>query len=141
MMVGLARRPAGTKKPTSRHVVHVEPLLPDELNGPNEMYIGIIDILTRYTCRKRFERVFYRCCRRNASCVPPANYAARFVNFFGYIFSCQPHQLHQPASEFAQAWDDRPSDLAHRFGWSAICSGIAGSRAITSTEAAVNCAT
>ena len=56
-------------------------------------YIGIIDVLQEYTTRKAFEsqyRYLQTQGRPEASCVPPEDYAARFISFFDEISRREP---------------------------------------------------
>ena len=50
-------------------------------------FIGIIDILTEYNCKKSVEYFFklIRYCSENMSCVPPVNYMNRFNNYMETI--------------------------------------------------------
>lgn len=55
---------------------------------PNEIYfIGVIDILQNYSLFKRLENAFVgiKYSRRNISCVPPPEYADRFLSFISSI--------------------------------------------------------
>lgn len=66
--------------------------LPMKLKGPNGeecfegkiFYMGIIDVLQEYNTRKAIEASYrmMRVNRMQASCVAPAEYSTRFVNFF-----------------------------------------------------------
>ncbi len=51
-------------------------------------FIGIIDILTEYSTRKKFEHVFksIKYDGRTISCVPPEQYADRFISFMKDAF-------------------------------------------------------
>ena len=46
-------------------------------------YIGIIDILTNYNCKKTLEYLFkkIRYCSNTMSCVPPSDYQERFIQY------------------------------------------------------------
>lgn len=52
-------------------------------NYPIIYYLGIIDILQEYNIKKKVENAFKRITdsQQEISCVDPATYAARFVNF------------------------------------------------------------
>ena len=52
-------------------------------NNEEIYYIGIIDILTNYNCKKSLEYFFkkIRYCSNTMSCVPPSNYQERFVEY------------------------------------------------------------
>jgi hypothetical protein len=57
-------------------------------------YMGIIDVLQEYTTRKAIEsqyRYLQTQGRPDASCVPPADYSERFINFFDEVTRRDPH--------------------------------------------------
>merc|ERR1711971_968267 len=86
MMVGLAERPLGDKLTFGRHLVEAVTLVPPNRGDPNLMYIGIIDILTPWSCFKGIEAFLGLYRGRNISCKHPVEYAARFRDFMRYIF-------------------------------------------------------
>ena len=52
-------------------------------NNEEIYYIGIIDILTNYNCKKTIEYIFkkIRYCSNTMSCVPPSDYQERFIQY------------------------------------------------------------
>ena len=52
-------------------------------NDDEIYYIGIIDILTNYNCKKTLEYIFksIRYCSNTMSCVPPSDYQERFIQY------------------------------------------------------------
>eukprot|EP00927_Polykrikos_kofoidii_P057413 TRINITY_DN51545_c0_g1_i1.p1 TRINITY_DN51545_c0_g1~~TRINITY_DN51545_c0_g1_i1.p1 ORF type:complete len:462 (-),score=59.52 TRINITY_DN51545_c0_g1_i1:127-1512(-) len=85
MMVGLALRPHNDKAIFGRHTVEAITLLPYKAGDPDVMYVGIVDILTRFGFLKRCESMIGKCLRRDVSCKPPGEYAQRFRGFFRYV--------------------------------------------------------
>ena len=57
------------------------------LNKDEIYFLGIIDILTEYNCKKSTEHFFkvIRYCSENMSCVPPLPYMTRFNNYMENI--------------------------------------------------------
>ena len=55
------------------------------LREPEIYFLGIIDILQLYNRKKKIEHFFKSRCttarRERLSCVPPAEYASRFIDF------------------------------------------------------------
>ena len=53
------------------------------ITGNEIYYLGIIDILTEYNCKKGVEHFFkmIRYCSEKMSCIPPINYMNRFNNY------------------------------------------------------------
>lgn len=86
LLVGLAHRPSHDKKPVSRHVVRAINLITSSEDEHNLVYCGIIDILTKYTCRKVAETRALTPISGNISCKPPLEYAERFKAFMRHIF-------------------------------------------------------
>merc|ERR1719188_1656612 len=93
MIFGLARR-KGVAPPNpgaDRHVVRAIPLAAAGPEAPDVAYLGMVDVLTRYSCRKRLETLVGRCRgagRGEASCQPPSQYAARFCGFMRHVLAC-----------------------------------------------------
>eukprot|EP00667_Euglena_gracilis_P007217 EG_transcript_7280 len=56
--------------------------------GPELYYVGIIDILTPFNAKRWGEYVYKRVVQSNASCVPPDQYADRFIQSIRTLFSC-----------------------------------------------------
>merc|ERR1712187_668706 len=80
MMVGLAKRPENEPIHVDRHVVRCVSLVAETDDDPNLVYLGIIDILTYYNCRKSIETLTMGWFG-DISCQPPGKYAARFLGF------------------------------------------------------------
>eukprot|EP00929_Paragymnodinium_shiwhaense_P110067 TRINITY_DN76783_c0_g1_i1.p1 TRINITY_DN76783_c0_g1~~TRINITY_DN76783_c0_g1_i1.p1 ORF type:complete len:474 (-),score=89.72 TRINITY_DN76783_c0_g1_i1:55-1476(-) len=112
MMVGLAVRPPNNHETHGRHIVEAVTLLPLSPGEANLMYIGIIDILTKWSCLKWLEALYGRCRRRDCSCKHPAPYAERFRGFIRYV--CRSKEAWRPngvsAEDYERAWVQRTSD-------------------------------
>lgn len=112
MMVGLGIR-GDEEEPLGRHIVHGEPLVVLRAGDPNLMYLGIIDILTRFTWRKSFEACLSKLlCLGDVSCKRPDEYAARFRRFMRHI-TCSPGDSRRfmRGQELESIWLNRGSDL------------------------------
>lgn len=80
------RKDKGFEMDTSGHKLPLRFQGPqgEELYGGKIFYMGIIDILQEYNSRKVLETRYrsFTAHRSQASCVPPTEYAKRFVEFF-----------------------------------------------------------
>ncbi|CAE8617398.1 unnamed protein product [Polarella glacialis] len=85
LLVGLGVRPLGSLAPVSRHVVRAVQLEGGGDDSPNIMYIGLVDILTRYTMKKKLENLLMEWSCPDMSCQPPEIYSARLISFASYM--------------------------------------------------------
>jgi len=112
MMVGLGIR-GDEEESLGRHIVHAESLVVLRPGDPNLMYFGIIDILTRFTCRKKVEAYLGKVlCMGDISCKRPDEYAARFRRFLRHI-TCSPSDTRRfmRGQELESVWRNRGDDL------------------------------
>lgn len=125
MMVGLGIR-GDEEEPLGRHIVHAEPLVVVRPGDPNLMYFGIIDILTRFTCRKKVEAFMCKAlCLGDVSCKRPDEYAARFRRFMRHI-TCSPSDARRfmRGEELESIWLNRGNDLLMARGPSPQAPGL-----------------
>lgn len=112
MMIGLGIR-GDEEEPLGRHIVHGEALVVVRPGDPNLMYLGIIDILTRFTWRKRVEAIVsVLLCLGDVSCKRPEEYGARFRRFMRHI-TCSPGDARRfmRGQELESIWLNRGSDM------------------------------
>mmetsp|Transcript_72021 Transcript_72021/g.204420 ORF Transcript_72021/g.204420 Transcript_72021/m.204420 type:complete len:498 (-) Transcript_72021:16-1509(-) len=108
LLVGVAEGEPGSGGPVGEHAA-VLPLVPSGEADQNLAYLGIIDILTRYSWRKVIEHHLLSCLIGDVSCQPPSAYATRFSDFAAYIFRCTDSRRNLAAEDFERAWLGRGS--------------------------------
>ena len=48
----------------------------------NNLHMGVIDILTKFNCKKKLEYIYFKStCTNGQSCIPPYEYSSRFYDF------------------------------------------------------------
>jgi len=86
LLVGLATCQAGDRPAVNCNIVRVLPCVPPHEGGPNLVYLGIVDILTRYDGMKSLETLVLGSVYGDVSCQPPERYASRFKAFVRHAF-------------------------------------------------------